>query len=380
MDFSLKNSVKTVINTIENVGGEAYIVGGCVRDILLSRTPEDFDVTASLLPEEILSLFPKTVATGLKHGTVTVIIDNENIEVTTFRTDGTYSDSRHPESVNFVKNINEDLARRDFTINAMAYSDNIGLIDLYGGQDDLNNKILRTVGNPEKRFKEDALRILRLFRFSAQLGFRIEECTLKTALMMADSLKNISRERIATELFKALCSDYPTKINPLLKIGALEFCGIKSGEITDDIALLPKERNIRFYKFSKQLNSEHSLITEHLKTDKKLSLICKEIDAIIDKPPISITDCKLLLKDYSSEAVKSTLILNGRSDEIVANTKSSGEPYQLSQLNINGEDLKKLGINGKSIGKTLEELLLFVIHYPEKNTKAELIKLISNKS
>lgn len=380
MDFSLKNSVKTVINTIEKVGGEAYIVGGCVRDILLSRTPEDFDVTTSLLPEEILSLFPKTVATGLKHGTVTVIIDSENIEVTTYRTDGTYTDSRHPENVNFVKNINEDLARRDFTINAMAYNDITGLIDLFGGQDDINNKILRTVGNPEKRFNEDALRILRLFRFSSQLGFQIEEHTLKTALKMADSLKNISRERIAAELFKALCSDYPTKINPLLKIGALEFCGIKSGEITDDLALLPKERNIRFYKFAKQLNSEHILITQQLKTDKKLSLICKEVDDIIDKQPISITDCKLLLKDYSAEAIKTMLILSGKSDEIVTNTIHSGEPYQLSQLKINGDDLKKLGISGKSIGKTLDELLLFVIKHPEKNTKAELIKLISNKS
>ncbi len=380
MDFSLKNSVKTLIDTIENVGGEAYIVGGCVRDILLSRTPEDFDVTTSLLPEEILSIFPKTVATGLKHGTVTVIIDKENIEVTTYRTDGTYSDSRHPENVNFVKNINEDLARRDFTINAMAYNDSIGLIDLFGGQEDIKNKILRTVGNPEKRFKEDALRILRLFRFSAQLDFQIEEHTLKTALKMADSLKNISRERIATELFKALCSDHPTRINPLLKIGALQFCGIKSGEITDDIALLPKERNIRFYKFANQLSSDHTLIAQQLKTDKKLSLICNEIDDIINKPPISITDCKLLLKDYSIEAVRSALILNGKSDEIVTNTINLCEPYQLSQLDINGDDLKKLGISGKLIGKTLEKLLLFVIHHPEKNTKAELIEFISNKS
>ncbi len=378
MEFSLKNSVKTVIETIEKAGGEAYIVGGCVRDLLLSRTPEDFDITTSLLPEEIINLFEKTVCTGLKHGTVTVIVNNDNVEVTTFRTDGTYSDSRHPESVNFVKNISEDLSRRDFTINAMAYNDKVGLIDLNGGLEDLNKKILRTVGEPKKRFEEDALRILRLFRFSAQLGFKIEESTLKTALDMADLLQNISRERIAAELFKAICSDYPSNINPLLEIGAFEFCKIKRGKISSDISLLPRERILRFYKFTQLLNSDPIIVAKELKTDKKLSLLCTEIKDIIDRPPDSITSCKLLLKDYSIEAVKLSLTLNCISDEIVNSTISCSEPYLISHLNINGDDLKQLGIKGKMIGKTLNELLVFVINHPDKNTKKDLINLICN--
>lgn len=378
MEFSLKNSVKTVIETIEKAGGEAYIVGGCVRDLLLSRKPEDFDIATSLLPDEILNLFPKTFSTGLKHGTVTVVIDKENIEVTTFRTDGAYSDSRHPECVNFVKNISDDLARRDFTINAMAYNDKVGLIDLNGGLNDLNKKILRTVGNPKKRFKEDALRILRLFRFSAQLGFKIEENTLNTALDMANLLQNISRERIATELFKTICSDYPSNINPILEIGAFEFCKIKRGKITSDLSLLPRERNLRFYEFIHQLNSDPILVAKELKTDKKLLAICMEINDIIDSPPNSFTNCKLLLKDYSIEAVKYSLWLNGMNDEIVKNTINRGEPYLINHLMINGNDLKQLGINGKSIGKTLNDLLVYVINHPDKNTKKDLLNFICN--
>lgn len=378
MDFSLKNSVKNVIKTIENVGGEAYIVGGCVRDIMLSRSPEDFDITTSLLPEEILKLFPKTVATGLKHGTVTVIMDKENIEVTTFRTDGTYLDSRHPENVNFVKNINEDLARRDFTINAMAYNENKGLVDLYDGQNDIKNKILRTVGDPRKRFEEDALRILRLFRFSAQLGFEIEEETLNTALNMSYLLKNISSERIANELFKTICSDNPTKINPLLEIGALEFCGIKKGILEEAISNLPKERNIRFYKFADILNSSPTKIAEQLKTDKKLITVCEEVSKIISNPPSTTTDCKLLLKDFSVEAVKDCLLLNGQSQTLVDKTISSHEPYLISHLNVNGDDLKKNGICGKKIGEALNKILIYVIHHPENNEKQKLLEFISN--
>ncbi len=378
MLFSLKNSVKTVIETIENAGGEAFIVGGCVRDILLSRTPEDFDVTTSLLPEEIITLFPKTVATGLKHGTVTVILDKENIEVTTYRTDGNYTDSRHPENVYFVKNISEDLARRDFTINAMAYNENKGIIDLYKGQDDLNNRILRTVGDPKKRFKEDALRILRLFRFSAQLGFNIEENTLKTALIMTPLLKNISRERIAVELFKTICSDYPTRINPLLETGALEFCGLGKGVLNENICSLPKDRNVRFYKLANDLKSNAAEISAQLKTDKKLSTLCKEIDAIINTSPTTRLQCKLLLKDFSAEAVKDCLILNGNDETLLNDTLNSGEPFLISHLNINGEDLLKLGVSGKAIGESLNKILTYVIKNPDKNNKESLIKFISN--
>ena len=379
MHISLKNNIETIINTIETVGGEAYIVGGCVRDILLSRIPEDFDITTSLPPNQILSLFPKTIATGIKHGTITVIIDNENIEVTTFRTDGTYLDSRRPNKVNFVNNINEDLARRDFTINDMAYNYKTGLIDNFGGINDLNNKLLRCVGNPETRFNEDALRILRLFRFSAQLGFDIEHNTLSSALKNAHLLKNISRERIASELFKAINSENPTNLNPLLEIGALEFCGIKKGKLDNAISSIPNDRNLRFYYLLRNLNCDHSLVCQQLKTDKKIFLICQEINKIINIPPKNKLECKFLLKNFTYDAVKYTIILNNCDEEILLSTITSGEPYLLKHLNIKGEDLIKLGIKGKDIGKTLDNLLQYVINEPEKNKKEHLIKRLCNK-
>ncbi len=180
--FKIPQNALLVINRLTQNGYKAYIVGGCVRDILLDKTPHDFDITTNAKPNEIISLFEKTVPTGIKHGTVTVILRDEPIEVTTFRTDRDYTDNRRPDNVTFVDDLKEDLARRDFTVNALAYNKTEGLKDFFGGQDDLQNKILRAVGNPEKRFREDALRILRLFRFASTLGFSIEEQTLNDAI------------------------------------------------------------------------------------------------------------------------------------------------------------------------------------------------------
>ena len=190
--LSIPENAARVIDRLTQNGYEAYIVGGCVRDSLLGLTVSDFDITTSAKPEKVIELFEKTVPTGIKHGTVTVMIGNEPIEVTTFRTEGVYNDSRHPEDVEFVSDIREDLSRRDFTVNAIAYNEKTGIVDLFGGMSDLENKILRAVGDPEKRFREDALRILRLFRFASQLGFEIEENTLNSALSLKDGLENIS--------------------------------------------------------------------------------------------------------------------------------------------------------------------------------------------
>jgi hypothetical protein len=195
---------------------------------------------------------------------------------------------------------------------------------------------------------------------------------------MADTLKNISRERIATELMKAICSKSPTKLNPLLETGALEFCGLKKGILSDNISELPIDRNIRFYKMSSDLNSDAVYICEQLKTDKKLPTLCKEIHSIINTPPKNMLDCKLILKDYSLDALKACLILNGKDDKLANDTIDSGEPFLLSHLCVNGEDLIKLGISGKFIGKTLDDLLVHVIYNPKDNNKENLIKYISN--
>ena len=205
--IKLPETTAYIIERIEKNGFEAFAVGGCIRDSLLGRVPNDWDITTSAKPEDIMNIFENTVETGIEHGTVTVVIDKEPYEVTTYRIDGDYTDGRHPDSVEFTENIEEDLSRRDFTINAMAYNNSTGLVDVFGGREDLENRVIRCVGNPKKRFEEDALRMMRGIRFSAQLGFSIEKDTFKAIEEMADSISAVSIERINVEFTKTLMSD-----------------------------------------------------------------------------------------------------------------------------------------------------------------------------
>ena len=198
-----------IIETLQHAGFEAYVVGGCVRDSILGRKPQDWDITTSARPEQVKALFPRTIDTGLQHGTVTVMLQGEGFEVTTYRIDGTYEDSRHPSEVTFTSDLREDLRRRDLTINAMAYNDAAGLVDLFGGMEDLKAGVVRCVGNAEERFEEDALRILRAIRFSAQLGYAIEEETIAAIVKLSSTLSRISAERIQVELTKLMVSPHP---------------------------------------------------------------------------------------------------------------------------------------------------------------------------
>ena len=211
MNINTPKEVKLIIDTFYRSNFEAFMVGGCVRDILLGNIPKDYDITTSAKPEITISLFDKTIPTGLKHGTVTVLISNEPYEVTTYRTEGKYIDNRRPSSVDFVTDIKEDLSRRDFTINALAYNERVGLIDYFNGADDIKNKIIRCVGNADKRFKEDALRMLRAVRFSCQLNFDIHENTYTAIKNNYKLINNISSERIRDELCKILSSENPSK-------------------------------------------------------------------------------------------------------------------------------------------------------------------------
>lgn len=211
MNINTPKEVKLIIDTFYRNNFEAFMVGGCVRDILLGNLPKDYDITTSAKPEITISLFNKTIPTGLKHGTVTVLINNEPYEVTTYRTEGKYIDNRRPSSVDFVTDIKEDLSRRDFTINALAYNEKVGLIDYFNGINDIKSKIIRCVGNADKRFKEDALRMLRAVRFSCQLNFDIEENTYATIKSNYKLIENISSERIRDELCKILISENPSK-------------------------------------------------------------------------------------------------------------------------------------------------------------------------
>ena len=196
MKIQLPEKVHNIIETLQSAGYEAYAVGGCVRDSLLGRIPNDWDITTSARPEETKRLFPRTIDTGIQHGTVTVMMNKEGFEVTTYRIDGEYEDSRHPKEVTFTASLEEDLKRRDFTINAMAYNEQDGLVDIFGGIRDIEIGVIRCVGNAEERFTEDALRMLRAVRFSAQLGYRIEEATRDAIRRLAPSLQRISAERI----------------------------------------------------------------------------------------------------------------------------------------------------------------------------------------
>lgn len=219
ISITLPSKVESILRTLREAGFEAYVVGGCVRDSLLGRIPGDWDITTSARPQIVQKLFRRTVATGIKHGTVTVMLGAEGFEVTTYRSDGAYSDGRHPDSVSFVSSLREDLSRRDFTVNAMAYSPEEGLIDLFGGMADLKEKRIRAVGNPEERFTEDALRMLRAVRFCAQLGFGIEYETFAAIRLLAGRLNLVSKERIRDEINKLLLSEHPEYFEILVNAG-----------------------------------------------------------------------------------------------------------------------------------------------------------------
>ena len=217
--IKLPEKVKYIIETITEAGFEAYAVGGCVRDSVLGREPDDWDITTSASPYQIKELFPRTVDTGIQHGTVTVMLDKDGYEVTTYRIDGVYEDGRHPREVTFTPDLKEDLKRRDFTMNAMAYNGKTGLIDIFDGRKDMENRIIRCVGDPEERFREDALRMMRAVRFSAQLGYEIEAATETAITHLAENLKKSSAERIQVELLKLLCAPYPGRIRSAYELG-----------------------------------------------------------------------------------------------------------------------------------------------------------------
>ena len=217
--ITLPEKVKFIIDTIMDAGYEAYAVGGCIRDSILGRIPDDWDITTSATPDQVKELFKRTVDTGIQHGTVTVMLDKEGFEVTTYRIDGEYEDSRHPKEVTFTANLVEDLKRRDFTINAMAYNDKAGLVDVFEGIQDIERKMIRCVGCPKERFTEDALRMMRAVRFSAQLGYEIEENTAVAIKELAGNLVNISAERIQVELVKLVTSPHPENLRIAYETG-----------------------------------------------------------------------------------------------------------------------------------------------------------------
>ena len=280
MRMTLPENVKKIIEILEANGHEAYAVGGCVRDTLLLREPGDWDVTTSAKPEEVKELFSHTIDTGIEHGTVTVMMNHVGYEVTTYRIDGEYEDARHPKEVTFTSNLVEDLKRRDFTINAMAYNESSGLVDEFDGLGDLEKGIIRCVGDPMERFSEDALRMLRAVRFAAQLGFSIEENTKAAIRKLAPTIAKVSVERIAVELVKILASNHPEELRTAYELG---LTAVFMPEF--DVAMETEQHNIHHM----YTVGEHTIVAmQHVRPEKNIRLIMLLHD--LAKPIVKTTD------------------------------------------------------------------------------------------
>ena len=377
------------LETIEKNGFEAYFVGGCLRDSLLGKTAHDIDITTSATPEEVLKMFDKTIPTGIKHGTVTVIIDSNPIEVTTYRTDGCYVDSRHPENVCFVRDIESDLSRRDFTVNAMAYNPRRGLVDLYGGAEDLNNSIIRTVGDPYKRFSEDALRILRALRFSSTLNFEIEYNTFTAAINLADSLGNISGERIFSELKKLAGGYRPESLYDLINCGGLESFGIRSISaekyVLNAITRITLDDGLKLACMVALSEHKTEILKAKIRPDSRFINALRFLDdngtfkigankeslkLFMHRVGSDYTD--LLIEFLSLTDLSYAVSLKSLKQEVERNS----EPYRVSDLAINGDILKSHRIHGKELGELLEKATLFVIEHPEKNNIKDIFDFI----
>lgn len=412
--IELPKHVAFIIGKLYENGYEAFAVGGCVRDAIMGRTPHDWDITTSARPEEVKAIFNKTIDTGIKHGTVTVMLKGVGYEVTTYRIDGEYEDGRHPSEVLFTKNLSEDLKRRDFTINAMAYNDKAGVIDLFGGVDDLEKKTIRCVGNATERFTEDALRILRAVRFSAQLDFSIDESTYNAIYELSDMLAFISRERIQEEMTKLITSSKPDKIIDIYKLslGKYVFADTMLADAKED-TLYRKVSDImldlpalHYLRYAGLLTFENNAdkVLRALKFDNKtIKNVAKLVNnkdyplitnaAAIRKAIVAIGEN--IFKDYYLEYVKSLINNQVRVDitleqvdeisEIYDEIISSNQCISMADMAIHGKELKALGLpDGKLIGDILSTLFERVLEMPDINTTETLVEmakeLIKNKA
>lgn len=439
--MKLPENVKTIITTLENAGFEGYAVGGCVRDTLLHKSPDDWDITTNASPSQVKELFPRTIDTGIAHGTVTVLIGKETFEVTTYRIDGEYEDSRHPKEVVFTASLLEDLKRRDFTINAMAYNDKSGIVDEFGGIKDLEDKIIRCVGNPKERFTEDALRMMRAVRFSGQLGYEIEFATGQAIKKLAPTLSKISAERICTELTKLMISEHPDYLRKAYELGMTEVF------LPEFDATMETEQNNPHHCYSVGEHILHSLL--FVRADKVLRFtmlfhdIGKAVTKSVDEKGIdhfyghgkisadmadsimkrlrfdndtrqkvvrlvSYHDLKIKL---TPEDVRRAIVKVGEElfplllevkradflsqsmfkreekekelqqlEEIYQTIIKNKDCVSIKMLAVTGSDLIAAGMKpGKGIGEALQEMLNLVLKEPSLNTKEYLLSRISRK-
>lgn len=368
------------LRTLENNGFEAWFVGGSVRDCLLGRDFYDIDIATSALPDEVEAVFPHTVPTGKKHGTITVLMDKEPIEVTTYRSDADYIDGRHPDCVTFKKDIAEDLSRRDFTVNAFAYNPKRGLLDLFGGRTDLEKRIIKAVGDAETRFNEDALRILRAFRFASVLEFLIEENTIKAAYICGENLSKLSGERVLSELSRLAEGKNPAIIADFVGSGYLKSFGVGQNIYNID-KILPLRDRYKAAAFFSCFEINEELFEKSLKPDKKLLSDIKLFASFKNEEiPSDKTGLKKIFNRYGNEEAYIEFVRfvagNEYADKIEAMYNEiilNSEPYLIRHLALNGNDLLKAGFFGEEIGQKLSELTSLVIEDPAKNDKNTLI-------
>lgn len=394
--IELPKDVRYIIDILTQNGYEAYAVGGCVRDSILGRVPGDWDITTSALPQQVKALFRRTIDTGIQHGTVTIMLGKNGYEVTTYRIDGKYEDSRHPESVEFTPNLEEDLKRRDFTINAMAYNDENGIVDIFGGIDDIRNRIIRCVGNAHDRFTEDALRILRAVRFSAQLGFEIEKATKDAARELAPTLVKISRERIHTELNKLLLSDNPDYFSVVYELGVMkviisELEGVNSGDIDRLRVLIKRTKPCLPERYAALLSvigkDKTRAVLKGLKLDNAtISMAVKLVEYLGITPALTEPQMRHYINEVGKEDAIRVIDFNlSFADDsmheeytdmkkLCAHVLERGDCTSLKELDVTGKDLVDAGFEaGKQLGELLNSLLTEVLDNPSLNDRNYLL-------
>lgn len=392
--MNLPQGVKTVISVLERHGHRADVVGGCVRDFLLGTEPHDYDVTTDATPDEMHEIFQgmRTLDTGIKHGTLTVIVDSEPYEVTTYRVDGAYSDNRHPDSVSFTRRLRDDLSRRDFTVNAMCYNERDGVTDMFGGREDLEDRLIRAVGEPAHRFDEDALRILRALRFASVLGFKIEENTSRSVHEKKGLLAHVSRERIFTEWKKLvggvgayeIIAEYRDVVAEIIP----ELAKAPLPDKSRFLAAEPTVRELALFALAHPDNAPDAFLRAmtSLRADNKRKSFGAQVLELSHRSIERTADLKRLAADSDAACARAAVALKytlgtcgkEKTAELEA-VLNSGCCLGLSDLKIGGSDLAALGLRGSEIGRTLKELLYEVIEEKTENSREALLSRVTKE-
>ena len=389
-EIQIPEYVRTVLAGLADKGFKACIVGGCVRDMFLGVEPNDWDIASDALPQQVMQIFPRTLPTGIKHGTVTVMIGKEMVEVTTFRTDGEYADHRHPDSVDFTDDLSADLSRRDFTINAIAFTSSGDISDPFHGLEDIKSGIIRCVGEANKRFEEDALRMFRAFRFSSRLGFEIDRETFNAIASNASLAGNLSAERVRDEIEKIILSSHPEYMYYVITLGLMDsfFTERRADKmLLSRISELPGEALVRWFALCRCLTSFGCISSaddflRELKLDGQTIRCCSAASCISLENHTDVPQVKRFLRDFGEDAVRCAFLYydtynSSNNMKLLSEVLKKSEPWSLDKLALKGSELVSLGLKGQEIGRMQKHLLNMVIDDPASNSRDCLISIAS---